>query len=42
MNKLMKEIKGTPVGLTKRQVFVNFALLAAVMVAVVVIEAVVR
>lgn len=42
MNKLMKEIKGTPVGLTKRQVVVNFALLAVVMVAVVVIEAVVR
>lgn len=42
MNKFMKDLKGTPVGLTKRQVAVNFAVLAAFMVAAVVIEAIVR
>lgn len=42
MKKLMKDLKGTPVGLTKRQVAVNFAVLAAFMVGTVIVEAIVR
>lgn len=42
MKKFMQGLKGTPVGLTKRQVAVNFAVLAAFMVGTVVVEAIVR
>lgn len=42
MKKFMQDLKGTPVGLTKRQVAVNFAVLASFMVAAVVIESIVR